>query len=94
MNMYILAYMWNPTLEHLLIIECKQINNIDTKLFTSNKSNDTTTLWYEKVMYISKTIAYWDIKRRSISSASIRSTNGKASMPDNPGWIPQSNWNK
>ena len=35
-------------------------------------------------------ITYCDISNKSISSASTRSTNGKASIPDNPGWIPQS----
>lgn len=35
--------------------------------------------------------AYCDINNRSTSSASIKSTYGKASIPDKPGCIPQSN---
>lgn len=37
---------------------------------------------------------YWDTSRISISWASIRSTKGKASMPDRPGWMPQSSCDK
>lgn len=33
---------------------------------------------------------YCDMKSKSTSSASIKSTNGKASMPERPGWMPQS----
>lgn len=33
---------------------------------------------------------YWVIRSKSISLASMRSTNGKASKPWRPGWIPQS----
>lgn len=34
---------------------------------------------------------YCEMNKRSISSASMRSTKGKASIPERPGWIPQSN---
>jgi hypothetical protein len=34
---------------------------------------------------------YCEMKSKSISSASMRSTKGKASIPLRPGWIPQSN---
>lgn len=36
-------------------------------------------------MCLNKMITYCDISNKSISSASTRSTNGKASIPDNPG---------
>lgn len=37
---------------------------------------------------------YCDMSSKSISSASIKSTNGKASIPDKPGCIPQSSCKK
>ena len=37
---------------------------------------------------------YWLTRRRSISAVSISSRKGSDSIPDIPGWMPQSNWNK
>ena len=36
--------------------------------------------------------SYCEMRSRSISSASIISVQGRASMPDRPGWIPQSSY--
>lgn len=37
---------------------------------------------------------YWLTRRRSISAVSISSRKGSDSIPDIPGWMPQSSWNK